>query len=90
MEGGHLVRDLPDLPVEVDPGLGEVGQATLGRHAAHHDEVVAHLAIGVEHVGHAEVDVRGEATVQLDLAVAHRFPSGAGAEVEEARDRPAS
>ena len=34
-------------------------------HSSHHDQVVARLAVGSEHVGDAEVDVRRESTVQL-------------------------
>ena len=90
VEGGHLVGRSAGSPGRGRPGLDEVGQATLARHATHHDEVVAHHAIGVEHVGHAEVDVRGEAAVQLDLPVADRFSERRGCGSRGSRDRPAS
>ena len=45
--------------------------------------MIAHLAVGADDVGDAEVDVGREPPVQLDLAVADPLTRRAGAEVQE-------
>lgn len=51
--------------------------------AAHHDQVIAQGPVGTGDVCDAEVDVRGEPPVQLDLPTADRLTGLPGPEVQE-------
>ena len=76
---------MPQLVADVGAGLHQRREAAVRRHAAHHDHVIDSPAVAVHDVGHAEVDVGGEAPVQLDLASARLLSGFPGAEVEESQ-----
>ena len=52
-------------------------------HPSHHDQVVARQPVDTEHLGDAEVDVRGQAPVELDLPATDALAFSRGREVEE-------
>src|SRR5690606_25595278 len=60
------------------------GEPALLRHAPHHDEVVAGLPVGAEHVGDPLVHVGGQPPVEPHLLVGDGPPGLAGGEVQEA------
>ena len=76
---GDLGEHVPERSTGPDQG----GEAPLGRHAAHDDEMVTGDAVGPEDVGDAQVDVRGQPAVERHLPVAGLLPGLPGGEVQE-------
>jgi hypothetical protein len=70
--GGELVREVPEVVAHVDTAGDERGQATVLGHPPHHHHRLV-TAVRQRQVGHPEVDVGGEAAVELDLP-----PAGPG------------
>jgi hypothetical protein len=85
VEGGQDLGEPADLLVDRLTGMDQGRQAPGGRHPPHHHEVVTEHAVGSRHVGDAEVHVRRQPAVEVDLVAAHRKPPLAGAEVEESQ-----
>ena len=83
VEDGDAPGNLGHGLVDGVPVLHEPGQPPFGRHAAHDYQVVAGHAVLADDVGHAEVDVGGQAPVELHLPVAGLLPGRPVGEVEE-------
>ncbi len=81
--GGELVSEVAQCVADVGPCADERGQPPVVRHPAHHDYGLV-FAAGKDEVGYAEVDVGGEAAVELHLPAAGVCPLLGGAEVQEA------
>ena len=83
MERRQQVGEVPEVAGDVRTGADQGGEAPVGGHAPHDDQVVARLPVGPGHVGHPEVHVGRQPAVELHLAVAGQAPGVPGAEVEE-------
>ncbi len=68
VHGRELVSKKSEMAFDRSP-LADEGRESLvwGGETTHHDEVITHLSRRVDDVGHAQIDVGGQASVQLDL-----------------------
>ncbi len=83
MERGHAPRNGCEEGL-VEVGIGDHGgQPAIGRQPPHHDEVIDGGPALVDHIVHAEVHVRGEPAVELDLPSAVGQAQLPGREVQE-------
>lgn len=83
VKAGQLVGDPFESDMHVLASFQARSQPAVRRHAPHHDQVLAHLTIGIGHLGDPQVHVGGEASVELHLASTGRGSALLGAEVEE-------
>ncbi|MEP6631872.1 MAG: hypothetical protein ABJA89_15495 [Lapillicoccus sp.] len=84
MERGQEARQTAEVVADVETVAHQLGQAPVVRHAAHHQDVLARVPVGIVHRRHAEVDIRGDAPVHRQLAATGELAARAGREVEEA------
>ncbi len=81
--GGKEACDRPQGFVDVGALTHEQGQAAFRRHAAHHHERFGRVRVRSAKFTQAQVDIRGEATVEGDFSFAHGPPGRRGRVVEE-------
>ncbi len=84
VQGRDAPGDGTQTVAHVLAALEEGAQPALVRHAAHGDEVVGDLALGVEHVEDPQVHVGRQSAVQRDLPTAGVLARLPGGEVQEA------
>ena len=82
--GGEDPRHLAQWPGHRLVRADQRGQPPGCWHAAHHDQVIADLAVRAAELGHAQVHAGREPEVQLGLAGAGHRAGRQGAEVQEA------
>jgi hypothetical protein len=75
VEGGQLPGEPPHVIADIGTLGDQGGQPSIVGHPSHDQEVLAGLSVGSDHIGGPEVDVRCEATIELQLAPA-RFRAG--------------
>lgn len=85
MACGELPGDGPEIVVDGGPFSYQPREAAVRRHAAHHEERFGCLRVRAADFSQAQVDVRGEATVESDFALAGGPASRRGGVVQESQ-----
>ena len=83
MQRRDVPRDLAEPVGDILTTLETSGEPTVLGHASHGHQVIADRTIRIPQLGHAEVHVGRETTVEVDLAPTRERPGLDGREVEE-------